>query len=454
MKQRPTDQETIMNGPFVSTKPAVSRRKFLRGTCILLSLPLLDAMTPAFARVAKRGAADVTPGGKPRRMFGICNNLGLLPEQFFPKESGRDYPLSPYLEVLEAHRNDFTVFSGVSHPDVDGGHPADNCFLTAAPHPGSGGFRNTISLDQYIGERIGHLTRFPSLTLGVNVQQGLRSLSWTGSGVLIPCEEKAADVFSRMFLQGTKAETEAQVRKLETGQSILDAVAGQAKDLQRTVGARDRDRLDQYFTSVRELEQRMQMAREWERKPKPKVSASVPLDPASPKAYMEKVKLMYDMARLAFETDSTRSVSLLLDSVNSPAIEFGDVKTSDGYHNLSHHGKSKEKLAQLKTIDEWLMKLLAELFDHLKAVREDGEPLLDRTMILYGSNLGNANTHVTTNMPTIFAGGGFRHGQHLAFDTQHNYPLPNLFVSMLQRMGLETDRFASATGTMRGLEMA
>src|SRR5437764_9276904 len=251
--------------PFISTRPALSRRKFLRGAGILLSLPLLDAMTPAFAAAAKRIAAGTTPGGKPRRMFGICNNLGLLPEHFFPKESGRDYALSPYLEALKEHRDDFTVFSGVSHPDVDGGHPADICFLTAAPHPGSGGFRNTISLDQYIGERIGHLTRFPSLTLGVNVSLGSRSLSWTGSGVLIPCEEKAADVFSRMFLEGTKAETEAQVRKLETGQSILDAVAGQAKELQRTVGGRDRDRLDQYFTSVRDLEQRMQMSREWER---------------------------------------------------------------------------------------------------------------------------------------------------------------------------------------------
>src|SRR5881394_2675426 len=442
------------SAPLVATRPALSRRKFLRGAGILLSLPMLDAMSPAFAAVAKRIAADATPGGKPRRLFGICNNLGLLPDQFFPKDSGRDYELSPYLEGLKEHRNDFTVFSGVSHPDVDGGHPADNCFLTAAPHPGSGGFRNTISLDQYTEERIGHLTRFPSLTLGVNVQQGQRSLSWTGSGVLIPCEEKASEVFSRMFLQGTDAETEAQVRKLELGQSILDAVASQARDLQRNVGARDRDRLDQYFTSVRGLEQRMQMSREWERKPKPKVSAPVPLDPADPKAYMDKVKLMYDMARLAFETDSTRSISLLLDSVNSPAIEFGDVKTTDGYHNLSHHGKSKEKLAQLKTIDEWHMKLLAELFTELKSVKEQGEPLLDRTMILYGSNLGNANTHVTTNMPTIFAGGGFKHGQHLAFDMQHNYPLPNLFVSMLQRMGLETDKFASATGTMRGLEMA
>ncbi|HSU55650.1 MAG TPA: DUF1552 domain-containing protein [Candidatus Dormibacteraeota bacterium] len=444
-----------MKAPFVSTGQALSRRAFLRAAGILLSLPLLDAMTPAFAGVTKHKlGADATPGGKPRRFLGICNNLGLLPDQFFPKDSGRDYTLSPYLEVMKEHRHDFTVFSGVWHPDVDGGHPADNCFLTAAPHPGSAGFRNSISIDQYIGERIGHLTRFPSLTLGVNVQQGVRSLSWTGSGVLIPCEEKASDVFSRMFIQGTKSETEAQVRKLDLGQSILDAVAGQAKDLQRNVGARDRERLDQYFTSVRGLEQRMQMSREWERKPKPKVTASVPLEPTDPKAYMDKVKLMYDMARLAFETDSTRSISLMLDSVNSPAIEFGNVKTSDGYHNLSHHGRSKEKLTQLKEIDEWHMKLLTDLFAQLKAVPEQGESLLDRTMILYGSNLGNANTHVTTNLPTLLAGGGFKHGQHIAFDTQHNYPLPNLFVSMLQRMGLETDRFASSNGTMKGLDLA
>jgi hypothetical protein len=442
-----------MKAPYVSTGHAISRRKFLRGAGILLSLPMLDSMTPAFAAVRKINAS-VTPGGKPRRMFAICNNLGLLPDQFFPKTSGRDYTLSPYLETLKEHKNDFTVFSGVSHPDVDGGHPADNCFLTAAPHPGSGGFRNTISLDQYIAERIGHLTRFQSLTLGVNVQQGQRSLSWTGSGVLIPCEEKAAEVFGRMFLQGTKAEMEKQMQKLDLGQSILDAVAGQAKSLQRTVGPRDRDRLDQYFTSVRDLEQRMQMSREWERKPKPKVNASVPLDPASPKAYMEKVRLMYDMARLAFETDSTRSVSLLLDSVNSPTIEIEEVKITDGYHNLSHHGKSQAKLEQLKAIDQWHMKLLANLFTELKGVRENGETLFDRTMVLYGSNLGNANTHVTTNLPTLFAGGGFKHGQHLAFDTEHNYPLPNLFLSMLQRMGLETEKFASATGTMRGLELA
>ncbi len=410
-------------------------------------------MWPAFSAPAESTAAT-TPGGKPRRMLAICNNLGLLPDQFFPTGTGRAYAPSPYLELLREHRADFTVFSGVSHPDVDGGHPADNCFLTAAPHPGRGNFRNTISLDQYIAERIGHLTRFPSLTLGVNVLQGQKSLSWTSSGVLIPCEEKAAEVFRRLFLKGSPAEMEDQVRKLELGESILDAVAGQAQDLSRNLGAHDRDRLDQYFTSVRDLEKRMTMSREWERKPKPYVQAPMPLDPESPRAYMEKVELMYDMARLAFETDSTRSIALLLDSVNSPAIEFGEIKTSDGYHNLSHHGKSEAKLSQLKAIDEWHMKLLAKLYAQLKATSEDGEPLLDRTMILYGTNLGNANTHVTTNLPTLFAGGGFKHGQHLAFDTERNYPLPNLYTSMLQRLGIEADKFASATGTMRGLELA
>jgi len=436
---------------YFSIPRNLSRRRFLQGTGIALSLPWLDAMSPAFADATKVTASS---NGKPRRMLAICNNLGLLPEHFFPQEAGRGYRLSPYLELLKLHRDDLTVFSGVSHPEVDGGHPADNCFLTAAPHPGSGGFRNTISLDQYIAERIGHLTRFPSLNLGVNVQQGVRSLAWTGSGVLIPCEEKPSEVFRRLFLQGTKAETESQVRRLELGQSILDAVAGQAKDLQRNLGAQDRERLDQYFTSVRELEQRMKMSREWEHKPKPTVSASLPLDPASPREYMDKVRVMYDLARLAFETDSTRSIALLLDSVNSPVIELGETKLTDAYHNLSHHGKSEAKLAQLKAIDEWHMKLLANLFTELKQVREDGETLLDRTMVLYGSNLGNANTHVTTNLPTLFAGGGFKHGQHLAFDRERNYPLPNLFVSMLQRMGIETDRFASSTGTLRGLEFA
>lgn len=436
--------------PFIATREPISRRRFLQGAGVAMSLPFLEAMLPPLARAAS--SAPLASGtAVPRRMFAICNNLGLLPELFFPTTAGRDYVASPYLKLLEEHRNDFTVLSGVSHPNVDGGHPADIAFLTAAPHPASSSFRNTISLDQYIAERIGTLTRFPSLTLSVN--GAARSLSWTGTGVAIPPEERASEVFNKLFLQGTPEEVEAQVRRLDTGRSILDTVADQAKALERTVGTRDRTRLDQYFTSVRDLEHRLREAREWERRPKPVVNYEVPRNLTNPAQYMDKVKVMYDLARLAFETDSTRAITLMLNSVATPVMTLRGATITDSYHNLSHHGKAEDKLSQLKAIDEWHMKLLADLFTQLKAVTEGEETLLDRTMILYGSNLGDANAHSTTNLPTLFAGGGFRHGQHLAFDREQNYPLPNLFVSMLQRMGLEEEKFASATGTMRGLEM-
>ena len=426
-----------------SNRTTISRRSLLRGVGVSLSLPLLNAMAPL--------ASHAQAPAKPRRMFGICNNLGLLPGEFFPTDAGRDYTPSNYLKILQDYRRDFTVLSGVSHPNVDGGHPSDVSFLTAAPHPASGSFRNTISLDQYIAERIGNQTRFPSLTLAVN--SGARSLSWTGSGVAIPPEQSAASVFRQMFIQGNPTEVEAKITELDTGRSILDAVADQVRDLERNVASTDRMRLDQYFTSVRDLEHRLQASKGWERKPKPVVNQPEPVDPANPTQYIAKVATMYDLVRLAFETDSTRAVTLMLDSVSTPVVEIPGVTISDGYHNLSHHGKSEAKLAQLRIIDTWHMRLLADLFKGLRGVQEDGETLLDRTMVLYGSNLGDANAHSTTNMPTIFAGGGFQHAGHLAFDRARNYPLPNLFVSMLQRMDIETDRFASSTGAMAGLEM-
>jgi hypothetical protein len=420
------------------------RRSFLRGAGVALGLPMLDVMRPAFA------AEDAAP---PRRVLAICNNLGLLPAGFFPKDGGKDYELSPYLKLLSEFREDFTVFSGVSHPDVDGSHASEVCFLTAAPHPANGGFRNSISLDQYMADHIGVRTRFASLTLGVNVSRGQRSLTWTGSGVMIPSEDSAASVYRRLFLQGSEAEIERQIGRLELGESIMDSVANDARGLAGQLGPRDRERLDQYVTGVRELERRLVLAREWERKPKPKAPQPPPTDPESNRAYIEKVRLMYDMSRLAFETDSTRLITLFLDSASSPAIDIEGVDITDGYHNLSHHGKNESKLAQLEAIDQWHMKLLAGLFGKLKETKEANESLLDRTMVLYGSNLGDANKHTTDNMPVVLAGGGFKHGQHLAFDTQRNYPLPNLFVAMLQRMGIEADRFASSTGTMRGLEL-
>ena len=434
--------------PFIALRRSMPRRHFLRGAGVILGLPMLDAMQPLAAQSGNKSTSEEIP----RRMFAICNNLGLLESKFFPKQARKDYELSPYLNVLRECRNDFTVFSGVSHPDVDGSHASEVCFLTAAPHPANGGFRNSISLDQAMADQIGVRTRFPSLTLGVNVNKGQRSLTWTGSGVMIPCEDSASALYRRLFFQGSEEEVERQIARLKLGESIMDSVADHASSLKQTLGPGDRARLEQYTTGVRELEHRLVLARDWERKPKPKPSKPEPKDPGDSRAYMEKVRLMYDMARLAFETDSTRVITLFLDSSNSPAIDIEGVQITDGYHNLSHHGKNESKLAQLEAIDTWHMKLLASLLNDLRTSPEGGQTLLDRTMMLYGSNFGDANKHTTTNMPIILAGGGFKHGQHLAFNTSRNYPLPNLFVSMLQRIGIQSDRFASSTGTMRGLQ--
>jgi hypothetical protein len=433
-------------GPYISNRRSISRRTFLKGTGVALALPFLDSMASPFARAAAASTAS-----RPRRFFAINQNLGVLPDLFFPADSGRDYTPSPYLRLLQEHRNDFTVMSGVSHPGVDGSHTSDICFLTAAPHPGSSSFRNTISLDQFIAERIGIQTRYPSLTLAVNTR--MRSLSYSGTGVAIPPEDRAAEVFKQLFLQGTPEQVEAQVRQLDTGRSILDAVADHAKQLLRKGGTRDRARLDQYFSSVRDLENRLTASRGWEQKPKPVVKEKAPVDPTDQALYMDKVEIMYNLARLSFETDSTRAITLMLDSVDTPALTVPGATITDGYHNLSHHGRSEDKRGQLKALDEAHIKLLAKLFNSLKAVREGDETLMDRTMVYFGSNLGDANKHVTTNVPVIFAGGGFKHGQHLGFDREKNYPLANLFVSVLQRMEIPADKFATSTGTLRGLEM-
>jgi hypothetical protein len=422
-----------------------NRRTFLKSTGVALSLPWLEAMQASTASAAISEAA-------PKRMLAICNNLGVLPGKFFPKNGGREYELSPYLQQLAESREHFTVLSGVSHPGVDGSHSSDVSFLTAAPHPGSGGFRNSISLDQFIAGKIGHLTRFPSLTLGVNAKEGRRSLSWTDGGALIPCEDSAARVYQQLFLQGSKDEIDRQIRKLQLGQSIMDELGEQARSLGRRLGTGDRDRMDQFTTAVRDVEYRMARSQEWQRTPKPATSTEIPTDPMDQTAYMEKTRLMYQMARLAFETDSTRSISLLLDSNNSPTISVKGAEITDGYHNLSHHGRSEKKLKQLEAIDIAHMMLLAELIADLQRTDEPTGSLLDNAMVLYGSNFGDANKHTTDNMPILLAGGGFRHGQHLAFDRNGNYPLPNLFVSVLQKMGIETDTFASATGTMTGLQ--
>ncbi len=431
-----------MKAPHIARR-TLPRRSFLRGAGVALALPLLDCMTPLFGQAAR-----------PRRMLIIANNLGVLPKFFFPQSAGKDYESSPYLTALSEFRDDFTVFSGLSHPGVTGGHSADNCLLTAARGAFKSGFRNSISFDQFVAEKLGQVTRFPTLNLGVNIDKGNHSLSWTRDGVLLPAEDSAPKLYERMFVAGDKDSVAQQLHRLENRGSILDTLLEETRRFQRELGNDDRARLDQYVTSVREVEERLQTARAWERKPKPVPTQPPPSDIQDKKLFFEKFDLMLSMAQLALESDSTRIVTLMADAFVTPALKLNDKESStESYHGLSHHGQAEEKVRQLQEIDRRQMTLLNQLLSSLAGKKENGERLLDRTMVLYGSSMGDANIHDNTNLPILLAGGGFKHGRHIAFRRDNNAPLCNLFVSMSQRMGFETDTFASSSGRLAGLEL-
>ena len=397
-------------------------------------MPALGRAVPAAAKA-------------PRRMVCVMTNMGAMPRYFFPAKAGRDYGSSPYLDILKEHRNQMTVISGTSHPGVAGNHFSENSFLSCAPGCGGSNFKNTISLDQFAAERIGHLARFPSLVLLAGKGHN-GFISHTRDGVEIPPESRPSALYRKLFLQGTQAEIAARIKELRKGASILDFVSEEARSLDRRLGARDRERVDQYFTSVRDLEQRFQHTEEWELKPKPVTKRPEPVDVTDVNEVEAQTSLMYDMVRLALETDSTRIVSLYLGPlVVTPNIPGVSMET----HSLTHHGNDEEKIAQLRRIEEVQFRCLARFLGMMRSSKEEGGDLLSHTVLLYGSNLSNANAHDTSNLPVILAGGGLKHGQHLAFDKTHNAPLANLFVTMLQRTGIEADKFASSTGTLTGL---
>jgi hypothetical protein len=410
----------------------LSRRQFLRAVGAYVALPCLG-----------RAAATAAP----RRLLAIHVPLGMMPQFFFPKAGEAS---SPYLDLLAAHREQYTVFSGLSHPGVDGNHHAGQCFLTGAPHPGQPTFRNSLSLDQLVAEKIGRENRFQSLALTVkNGDHYGDPLTVSRSGVAIPPESSPQRLYRSLFVAGTPEEKAATMRRIEAGGSVLDLVLAKAARLEKSVAPEDRARLDQYFQSVRELEIRLQRSIEWENRPKPKVDYPEPKDIADANEVIAKSKLMFDLIRLAFQTDSTRVVTLSL-STFSVVPHVPGVKNET--HGLTHHGNEPDKIAELRKIEEAQLSALAYLLQSLRDTNEAGASLLDQTQVLYGSCLGSANSHSNQNLPVILAGGGFKHGKHLAFDTTNNTPLANLFVSMLQGLGIEADKFASSTGALRGLE--
>jgi uncharacterized protein DUF1552 len=418
------------------------RRTFLRSAGVALALPLFDVLAKAQDKPNGRGQV-------PRRMVCICTPLGLYAPHFFPEQAGKDYQFTPYLELLQDYRNDFTVISGLAHAGMSSGfaHQATASFLTGAPGAGRPGFRNAISVDQLAAEQIGEQTRFPSLTLS---GEGL-GLSWTRTGAIVPADNSPSKVFARLFLEGRADEVRAQVQRLADGRSVLDDVRAEADRLRAGLGAADRDKLEEYLTSVRELERRLLKDEAWCQTPKPRVTVPPPVDISNAADLIGRTRLLFDLTHLALQTDSTRLVTIMLaGSTYAPPI----AGVTLGHHDLSHHGKDPAKLEQLQLVELETIKTVRDLLAKLKQSQEGGDSLLDRTTVFLGSNLGDASSHSVKNLPVLLAGGGFRHGQHLAFDANNPPPLCNLYVSMLQRLGLQTDKFGTSTGTLSGLEFS
>jgi hypothetical protein len=413
----------------------LNRRTFLRTAGVCIGLPLLDAMLPPCLHAEKKAAAL-----RPKRLLLIGRGLGLHAPFFFPDKPGKDYTATRHLKPLQKHRKDFTVFSGLSHKGYAGGHGTEVALFTGVAPEGLRfpDIRNTISLDQEVGSRLGGATRFSSLALGGG------DVSWNRKGVKVPSEGRATQVFKQLFIDGTPQEVKRELERIATGQSILDGVRQQARSLARTLGPADKQRLDLLLTSIREAEQRLQQDRAWVKKPKPKVKIKPFTDDhITSQRMLERQRQWYDLVHLALQTDSTRVIALWLWS-HTERLDLPGITIT--HHDASHHGQDEGKIKQLALIEEAEMKLLAGFLGKMKGTNESGRSLLEQTVVFHGSNLGNASAHTCDNLPILLAGGGFKHAGHVAFDRKNNKPLSNLFVRMLQQMGLKMDRFGSSTG--------
>jgi hypothetical protein len=416
------------------------RRTFLRASGVGLALPILDAFLPNGVRAAQEKI--------PQRLVCICTTLGLHAPFLFPESGGTDFESTPYLKILDSHRGDLTLINGISHPDQSGadGHSSAMTWLTAARHPGLAGFKNSISIDQLLASKIGLETRFPSLQLSTDGS----SQSYTSSGIMIPGEQSPSRMFTKLFLEGTAEAKDAQIQKLREGKSIMDTVRDETRQFRNQIGKEDRKKLEEYLHSVREMEQRLSSAEAWVHKPKPKVDAEVPQDIKENKDLIGQMQLLFELIPLALQTDSTRLITVMVQGRNDVPPIPG---VSIDHHNLSHHGQDSQKIQQLRLIEESQMHAFDKLLAALNRKQEGASRLLDSTTVVFGSNLGNANSHDTKNIPLLLAGGKFRHGQHLILDREKNTPFCNLFVQVAQQMGHEIEQFGSSSGSgVQGLE--
>jgi hypothetical protein len=407
------------------------RRTFLRASGVAIGLPFLDAMRPLGAAEDKKTA--------PKRVLLVGRPLGMYTPYFFPEKTGKNYEPSRYLKALQPLREHFTVFSGMSHR-YGTGHYAEVGLMTGV-HPDRirpNDIRNGISLDQEVASHFGGQTRFASLVVGGG------SAAWNRRGVRLPAEQRATQVFRQLFIRGTPEEEAREMRRIRDGLSVLDDVRGQVKTLNGKLGEADKQRLEQYLSSIREAEQRLQQDELWSKTPKPQVKVPTPTNDFGGAQLIQRTKQWFDIIHLAFQTDSTRVVSLWLGSQDRTGIEGVNI----AHHDASHHGQEPAKLEQLSLIEEAEMKTLGEFLTKMKASTEAEGTLLERTSVFYASNLGNSSSHDNTNLPILLAGGGYKHAGHVGFDRKNNTYLSNLFLRILHQTGIEAKSFGASTGVV------
>jgi len=410
-----------------------SRRRFIQTGAALLTLPWLESLAVAGDTAA------------PRRMVNVCTAFGLYGPSFFPEKAGKDYEASEYLKVLGDLRDKFTVFSGISHPEIGGDHASEACFLTSAKHPTGSTFRNTVSMDYVAAKHVGNATRFPLLSLGTD---DAYPLTHTSSGAGVQGLNKPSEIFSRMFLTGNAKDVDGEKARLKRGQSVLDRMGERLASLKTRLGTNDQQQLTDYTDAVRDMEKQLVANEAWVVRPKPVVDEPAPKDSLDKSDFIGRARLMFNLTRLALQTDSTRVVTIFIRGMDlKPPIQG----VTQDHHGLSHHGRNPAKIEELRIVERTEMEAYRDFLVALRNTKDGAGTLLDQTQVLIGSNLGDASGHGTSNLPILLAGGGFKHGQHIAGDRNNNTPLGKLFVSMLQRFGVETDTFGSGSGTIAGL---
>ena len=421
----------------------VHRRFFLKAAGVCIAVPTLESLP----RRLSAGEAE-TP---PRRLVCVGNEFGMYPGAFWPEKLGADYEATTLLQPLEPFRRDYTLFSHLDH-GLKGGHFAVHTFLTGVKAVEAKGMpEGGISLDQRAAEFVGSRTRFPSLAIGS--EDGLHGgcqMSWTRSGTRIPPIPGPRELFRLLFVDEDPDAKRKVADRIALQGSILDAVLGDARSLERRLSKPDGQKLGEYLASVRDVETKLTLDKRWQAIPKPRVDFKEPEN----RGLTRDLPAIYDLIALALQTDSTRVATLEIGG----SFAASDLGIRNGYHSLSHHGQLPENIELLVQIELYQMQQFARFLEKLRSLREpasDGT-LLDRTMVLLGSGMGNANSHTNTDLPILLAGGGFRHGEHKAYpkDARRRVPLCNLYVSMLQRFGVETDHFGTSTGTLTGLEFA